>query len=234
MDNIDRDKLFQEVYNHIQKHGYPIKFPPSLLHFTTMDDVRQEFFVGVTKRLHKVKVFKEGTGTSPEVGYLVDGGVKGVQDYVRKICNRNLLPHCSCKIWASKKYDKCPKCNSEISYSMVFGEDIISEALRQSGPDKIVESKLEIEKFRDYLIKQKAKKAVELFNILCGHDIGPCNICSDTCKGSISDFEFRRGKWRSGCMNMTDRVAKYWGVSPARVNVTLTKLFRLAAVFIGK
>jgi hypothetical protein len=197
-----------------------------------MEDVRQEFFVGVTKRLKKVKNFKEGTGTSPEMGYLVDGGVHAVQDYVRRICNRNLLPHCACKIWAVKKYDKCPKCGSEISYSTVYGEDIISESMTQRGPDKIVEGKLEIEKFRVYLEKQKAKKVLDLFNILCGHDSGPCGMCGDTCKGSLSDFEFRRSKWRSGCINLPNRVAIYWNVSPARVGVIMKQLTLMANKFI--
>ena len=89
MDSINKEKLFQEVYDHIEKRGLPVKFPPSLLSFTTMEDVKQEFFVGVTKRLHKVKIFKEGTGTSPCSGYLIDGGVHAVQDYVRRVGNRN-------------------------------------------------------------------------------------------------------------------------------------------------
>jgi hypothetical protein len=232
MDNIEQDKLFQKVYDHITQRGLPIRFPPSLLSFCTMEDVRQEFFVGVTKRLKKVKNFKEGTGTSPEMGYLVDGGVHAVQDYVRRICNRNLLPHCACKIWAVKKYDKCPKCGSEISYSTVYGEDIISESMTQRGPDKIVEGKLEIEKFRVYLEKQKAKKVLDLFNILCGHDSGPCGMCGDTCKGSLSDFEFRRSKWRSGCINLPNRVAIYWNVSPARVGVIMKQLTLMANKFI--
>ena len=228
-----QDVLFEKVHTHILQRGFPIKFPPSLLHFTTMADVQQEFWIGVTKRLKKVKTFKEGTGTSPEMGYVIDGGVKSVQDYVRRICNRNLLPHCSCKIWAIKKYDKCPKCGGEISYSEIFGEDIISGSTRQLSPEKIVEPKLEIEKFRVFLEKQKAKKVLALFNILCGHDKGPCGVCGDTCKGSLSDFEFRRGKWRSGCMNMSSRVAAFWQVSPARVGVVFSQLTKLANQFIN-
>lgn len=233
MDNSvsDKGELFQKVYEHITQRGYPVKFPPSLLHFTTMDDVKQEFWVGVTKRLRKVKTFKEGTGTSPEMGYLVDGGVKAVQDYVRRVCNRNLLPHCACKIWAVKKYDKCPKCGSEISRSEIYGEDIISESIQRS-PDKIAEGKLEVEKFRVFLEKQKAKKALDLFNILCGHNKGPCSMCGDTCKDSLSDFEFRRDKWRSGCINLPSRIATYWGVSQARVGVVFKQLTLLANKFI--
>ena len=235
MDNsVSKDLLFQKVYEYITLRGYPIKFPPSLFHFTTMDDVKQEFWVGVTKRLGKVKIFKEGTGTSPEMGYVVDGGVKSVQDYVRRICNRNLLPHCSCKIWAVKKYDKCPKCGSEISYAEIYDNEVISESTRQLTPDKIVGPKLEIEKFRVFLEKQKAKKALELFNILCGNDVGPCDACVDTCKGSISDFEFRRNKWRSGCVNMPSRVATHWGVSSARVGVVFSQLTALANKFIHR
>lgn len=228
-----QDVLFEKVHAHILQRGFPIKFPPSLLHFTTMDDVHQEFWIGVTKRLKKVKTFKEGTGTSPELGYVVDGGVKSVQDYVRRICNRNLLPHCLCKIWTIKKYDKCPKCGGEINHSEIYGEDIISGSTRQLTPDKIVEPKLEIEKFRVFLEKQKAKKAVELFNIMCGKDSGPCLLCVDTCKGSISDFEFRRSKWRSGCTNLPNRVAAFWGVSPARVGVVMRQLTTLAKKFIS-
>lgn len=229
---VSKDVLFQEVYDHIKQRGFPIKFPPSLLHFTTMDDVHQEFWVGVSKRLKKVKTFKEGTGTSPEMGYVVDGGVKSVQDYVRRICNRNLLPHCSCKIWTTKKYDKCPKCGGEISYSEIYREDIISASTRQLTPENIVGPKLEIEKFKVFLEDQDIKKALELFRVLCGNDMGPCNMCSDTCKGSISDFEFRRNKWRSGCVNMPHRVAQYWQVSPARVGVVFTQLTKLANKFI--
>lgn len=234
MDNSVSDKgaLFQKVYDHIAQRGFPVKFPPSLLHFTTMDDVKQEFWIGVTKRLHKVKNFKEGTGTSPEMGYLVDGGVKSVQDYVRRICNHNLLPHCSCKIWATKKYDKCPKCGGVISYSEICGEDIISASMTQHSPDRIVEGKLEIEKFRAFLEKQQTKKVLDLFDILCGHNKIPCDICTNTCKGSLSDFEFRRDKWRSGCINMPNRVAAHWHVSPARVGVIFKQLTLLANKFI--
>ena len=233
MDQLDKSKLFQEVCNLIEKRGFPVKFPPSLLSFTTMEDVKQEFWVGVAKRLKKVKTFKEGTGTSPCVGYLVDGGVKCVQDYVRRICNRNLLPHCSCKIWTTKRYDKCPKCGSEISYSTVYGEDIISESISQISPDKIAEGKLEIEKFRAFLEKQKSKKVLALFNILCGHDMGPCNMCGDTCNGGLSDFEFRRGQWRSGCINLPNRIATFWGVSSGRVNIIMKQLTILAKKFIS-
>jgi len=236
MDNavFDKDALFQEVYTHIKQRGLPVKFPPSLLEFCTYEDVQQEFWLGVTRRLKKVKPFKEGTGTSPQFGFLVDGGVHAVQDYVRRVCNRNLLPHCACKIWATKKYDKCPKCGSEISYSTIYGEDIISRSTTQCGPDKIAEGKLEVEKFRAYLEKQKAKKVLYLFSILCGHNKGPCDICPDTCKGSICDFELRRGKWRSGCINLPSRVAVYWNVSPARVGVVFAKLTKLANEFINQ
>ena len=231
--SVSKDELFQKVYEYITLRGIPVRFPPSLFHFTTMDDVKQEFWVGVTKRLSKVKTFKEGTGTSPEVGYVVDGGVHAVQDYVRRVCNRNLLPHCSCKIWAVKKYDKCPKCGSEISYSEVYDSEVISASTRQLTPENIVGPKLEIEKFRIFLEKQKAKKALELFNILCGNDVGPCNVCSNTCKGSISDFEFRRNKWRSGCVNMPSRVSAHWGISSARVGIIFKQLTLLANKFIN-
>lgn len=233
MSSINKGELFKKVYEHITQRGFPIKFPPSLLHFTTMDDVKQEFWVGVTKRLKKVKNFKEGTGTSPEMGYVVDGGVKAVQDYVRRVCVRNLLPHCACKIWAVKKHDKCPKCGSEISYDEIYDVDIISESTIQRGPDKIAEGKLEVEKFRVFLSQQKAKKVLDLFNILCGYDKGPCGMCMDTCKGSVSDFEFRRGKWRSGCVNLPNRVAAFWQVSPARVGVIFAQLTKLANKFIN-
>src|SRR3989304_3135328 len=232
--NDDKEKLFQEVYDQINKRGLPVKFPPSLLSFCTTDDIRQEFMVGVVKRLKKVKTFKEGTGTSPCLGYLLDGGVKSVQDYIRKICNRYFLPHCSCKIWAVKKYDKCPKCHGPIEYTTVFGEEVLSGTARQSGTDKIVESKLEVEKFREFLGKQKAKKAVDLFNILCGKDTGPCITCGGTCSGSISDFEFRRGKWRSGCININKKVGAYWGVSSARIGIIFAQLTSLANKFIGQ
>lgn len=228
----NKDKLFQEVYDQVTKRGLPIKFPPSLLSFCTIDDVRQEFWVGVVRRLKKVKPFKTGTGTSPQAGYLLDGGVHAVQDYVRKICNRNLLPHCSCKIWAVKKYDKCPKCGDPIEYTTIFGEDILPGVTRQPAPDKVVESKLEVEKFRVFLEQQKAKKVIDLFNILCGKDTGPCIACGGSCIGSMSDFELRRGKWRSGCSNLNKQVAAYWKVSPARVGIIFSQLTILANKFI--
>lgn len=231
--SVSKDTLFQEVHKYIMLRGFPVRFPPSLLHFTTVEDFRQEFWVGVSRRLNKVKTFKEGTGTSPEIGYLVDGGVHSVQDYVRQLCNRNLLPHCSCKIWATKKYDKCPKCGSAISYSEIYDSEIISESTHQLTPDKIVGPKLEVEQFGVFLKKQNAKRALALFNVLCGNDTGPCKICTNTCKNSMSDFEFRRSKWRSGCTNMASKVAKYWGVSPSRVNVIFTQLTKLANRFIN-
>ena len=229
-----KGELFLQVVESIQKQGLPFRFPPSLFNFVTLDDVKQEFYEGVSGRLNKVKKYEQGTGTSPEVGFLIDGGVKRVQSFIRSTCAKNLYPHCACKTWVSRVTVKCQKCGKEVVFAEIVTPltEFYEQTLFNNGIFAI-EARLTLEQFTKYLRKCKSKRPYEMFKILTGNDLGPCDVCDKTCKGAISMFEFKNKKWQSGCINMRVKIAKYWGMSVNRVSSVYIQLKTLAKDYAG-
>lgn len=230
----DRGELFAAVQESVRSNGLPFRFPPSLLVFVSLDDVKQEFYVGVARRLLKVRTHAPGTKTSPEVGYLLDGGVKAVQDMVRQICNAHLLPYCGCHVWSPKNVISCPKCGEKTAHAEIYSSlTDISEDAHAAGTDSaaIAMARITLGEFTTLLQKHNSSRAYDLFKIISGADLGPCNICAEKCKGVISEFEKRNNKWHSGCVNMRVKVADYWQCSTNRVSTVYAQLKKIAKAY---
>jgi hypothetical protein len=238
MNDNDRSLIFEEVQKQIATRGFPFKFPPSLLLFVELSDVKQEFFTGIARRLRKVKAFTPGTGTSPPIGFVLDGGVKAVQDMVRQICNMHLLPYCGCNVWSPKNVASCPKCGEKTAHAEIYSSltddsndvrDVYDVGL--VGPEAIAMARITLGEFEALLQKHNSTRTYDLFKILCGADLGPCDICAEKCKGVVSEFEKRNNKWHSGCVNMRVKIADYWHCSTNRVSTVYAQLKRIAKTY---
>jgi hypothetical protein len=234
----DRGELFAAVQESVRSNGLPFRFPPSLLLFVELSDVRQEFWVGVSRRLLKVRTHIPGTGTSPPIGYLLDGGVRAVQDMVRSICNANLLPYCGCNVWSPKNVASCAKCGEKTAHAEIYSSltDDSSDVrdvydVARAGPEAIAMARITLGEFETLLQKHNSTRTHDLFKILCGSDPGPCIQCIESCKGAISEFEQRNGKWNSGCINMRAKIADYFGCSTNRVSTIYNQLKKIAKAY---
>lgn len=234
----DRGALFSMVQESIKNKGFPFRVPPSLLLFVELSDVRQQFWVGVSKRLLKVRAFTPGTNTSPPEGYLLDGGVKSVQDMVRQICNTHLLPYCKCHVWSPKNVIICPKCGEKTAHAEIYSS-LTNEAndvfdvpdMNCLNPAEVAIARVTLGEFENLLKKHNSTKAYGLFRIISGGDLGPCDICAEPCKGAISEFEQRNNKWHSGCVNMRVKVADYWKCSTNRISTVYAQLKKIAKAY---
>ena len=234
----DRGELLSAVQESVRSNGLPFRFPPSLLLFVELSDVKQEFWLGVSRRLLKVRTHTPGTGTSPPVGYLLDGGVKAVQDMVRQICNMHLLPYCGCNVWSPKNVASCPKCGEKTAHAEIYSSltddsndvrDVYDVA--RVGPEAIAMARITLGEFEVLLQKHNSTRAYDLFKIISGADLGPCDICAEKCKGVVSEFEKRNNKWHSGCVNMRVKIADYFGCSTNRVSTIYNQLKKIAKAY---
>ena len=239
MNNTERNKLFQEVQKQIAIKGFPFKVPPSLFVFVSLEDIKQEFYVGISRRLLKVRKHVPNTNTSPPIGYVLDGGTKAVKDMIRQVYNEHLLPYCGCKVWSPKNITICSKCGEKTAHAEIFSSttDVVTDDVRDiydtlySNPAEIAMARVTLSEFETLLKKHHSTKMYELFKILCGADLRPCAQCKEQCKNAISMFEQKNKKFSSGCVNFRVKVADAWGCSVARVNTVYKQLKKLAKTY---